>query len=72
MAVKNNIIHDFKIFGDFFGENSIEELEMMFIGLELEKEKIYNALADICISDFIMGLDKESFISALIETILLR
>ena len=44
---------------------------MMFIGLELEKEKIYNALADICISDFIMGLDKESFISALIETIIL-
>jgi lipoate-protein ligase A len=71
LAVKNNIIHDFKIFGDFFGENSIEELEMMFIGLELEKEKIYNALADICICDFIMGLDKESFISALIETIIL-
>ena len=42
----------------------------MFLGLELEKEKIHNALTDICICDFIMGLDKESFISALIETTL--
>ena len=70
LTVKNNIIYDFKIFGDFFGEIPIEELETMFLGLELKKEKIHNALNDICICDFIMGLDKESFISALIETTL--
>ena len=44
LTVKNNIIYDFKIFGDFFGESPIEELETMFLGLELEKEKIKKEL----------------------------
>ena len=56
------------MFGDFFGERPIEELENLFLGLDLKKEIICEALADIDISDFIIGVDNNTFISAIFET----
>ena len=67
-TLDNTAISSFKIFGDFFGERPIEDLENLILGLDLKKEIICEALADIDISDFIIGVDNNTFISALFET----
>lgn len=59
--VVDGIINEFKIFGDFFEENPVEDLEKIFISKRFEIKELKNALKNINVSDYILNLNNEDF-----------
>ena len=59
--MKNDIITDIKIEGDFFGTKDILELEAAIKNQSATNLK--NLLCDIQISNFIFGMTNEEFIN---------
>lgn len=60
--VEKGHIQDFKVFGDFFGKEPLENLEKIFIGSRYEKEDISALLKDIDIKEYFGDLPKTDFI----------
>lgn len=60
--VADGIIKDFKIYGDFFEENPVEEVEDRFIGKRFEIAELKDVLEGIDISKYILNLNNENFI----------
>jgi lipoate-protein ligase A len=53
--IKNEIIEEIRLYGDFFGEKSVEELEKILIGVEHKNSKILEKLMDVNLDLFIKG-----------------
>ena len=60
--VEKGHITDFKIFGDFFGKEPVEQLEQLLIGVRYELEDITAALKDIQTQEYFGDLSKTDFI----------
>ena len=60
--VEKGTIEDFKIFGDFFGKEPIETLEVLLKGTRYEKQNITNLLKDINIQEYFGDIDKKDMI----------
>lgn len=60
--VADGVIKDFKIYGDFFEENPVEEVEDRFIGKRFEIAELKDVLEGIDISKYILNLNNENFI----------
>jgi|YelNatPoosite2B6_FD.fasta_scaffold00009_220 lipoate-protein ligase A len=60
--VVEGIIKDFKIYGDFFEESPVEELEYLFINKRFDIIEIRNIIKSIYISNYILNLKNEDFI----------
>ena len=60
--VEKGHIHDFKIFGDFFGKEPVETLENLLKGARYEKENISKLLKDIEIKEYFGDIPKVDFI----------
>ena len=60
--VEKGHIEDFKIFGDFFGKEPVENIENLLKGVRYEKDDIVEALSEIEIKDYFGGLPKEDFL----------
>lgn len=60
--VVKGFITDFKIFGDFFGEKEVMDLENIMIGIAYDKEKISAVLKDIDVADYFGNLTKQEFV----------
>ncbi|MEH6765228.1 MAG: lipoate--protein ligase [Aequorivita antarctica] len=60
--VEKGHIKDFKIFGDFFGKEPVENLEKLLQGARYEKEDISELLKDIEIKEYFGDLLKVDFI----------
>ena len=60
IELKKNLIHNFKISGDFFSLKEIADLESKFIGIPLTE--ISNKVSSVNISDYISGMSNEQFI----------
>lgn len=60
--VEKGHIVDFKIYGDFFGKEPIEQLENLLIGARYELEDISVLLEDIEVKDYFGDLPKADFI----------
>ncbi|MFZ7130797.1 MAG: lipoate--protein ligase [Eubacteriales bacterium] len=67
MNIKEGIIKDIKIFGDFFVRKEIEVLEDQLRYCQYRKEMIAEKLLKMNIEDFFHGLKKEQFIHLLCE-----
>ena len=65
LNVKNGIIKDCTIFGDFFGIGDIEELENKLIGLRHDRKTMEEALEDFPVSHYLGKISKEDFINLL-------
>ena len=61
LQIKNDVISDVKIEGDFFGNCEIRDLEGIIIGKSISK--IDSLISGIEISDYIFGMTNEEFIS---------
>ncbi len=61
--VKNGHIKNARIFGDFFSEKDIEELENTLNGLQHETGAIRAALTPVNINDFISGITLDNFLT---------
>jgi lipoate-protein ligase A len=67
MTVQKGIIQSFRIFGDFFGEGELREIEQRLLGVEMREEAIRVALEGVDISVFINGLSMEEFIKMVVS-----
>ena len=61
--VEKGHIKDFKIFGDFFGKEPVEQIEHLMIGTRYDLEAIKIALKDIEIKEYFGDLSKDDFIA---------
>ncbi|CAI3386240.1 lipoate--protein ligase [Enterococcus cecorum] len=65
--VKLNVVHGkisaAKIFGDFFGQQPVEQLSDFLVGKEYRFEAIEKALKQIKVSEYIHNLTNEDFLS---------
>ncbi|WLV25519.1 lipoate--protein ligase [Aciduricibacillus chroicocephali] len=63
LDVKRGIIENCKIYGDFFGVGSIEEVEKKLVGVKHERESIEKALSDIDVPHYLGKITKEELIN---------
>lgn len=60
--VEKGHIQDFKIFGDFFGKDPVEDIEKLMIGVRYEIEDIDKIIKTITVSDYFGNLSHEEFV----------
>ncbi len=60
--VEKGYIKEFKIFGDFFGKEPVENLENLMQGARYEKEDISELIEQVEIKDYFGDIEKEEFI----------
>ena len=59
----NGIIEDVKIYGDFFGELDVSDLESRLKGIKHERPAVENAIRDLPLQKYIYGINPEEFTS---------
>lgn len=62
LQVKNSVIEDAHIYGDFFGLGDVSDLESSLIGVTYEKNKIEEAIGHLDIPTYLGGITKEQFL----------
>lgn len=60
--VDKGYITDFKIFGDFFGEKAVVDLENLLVGVAYDKEEISALLKNIDVAEYFGNLTKQEFV----------
>lgn len=67
LNVEESIITNISIYGDFFGECNIKELEEALIGVKHNRQAIEESLKNIEIHDYIRGLTTKDLASNILE-----
>jgi lipoate-protein ligase A len=62
LQVKNGVIEDAHIYGDFFGLGDVSDIEKLLVGISYEKSAITASLGDIDVSTYLGGITKEEFL----------
>ena len=62
LQVKNGLIEDAHIYGDFFGVGDVADIESRLIGVSYDKAAISEALGDLEITTYLGGITKEQFL----------
>lgn len=65
LQVKDAVISEIKIFGDFFGILPICELENVLIGSEFLNSAVSQRIKELSISDYISGISNDDFLNVL-------
>lgn len=65
MDVKNGIIANLRIYGDFFSQKNPDELAQMFIGQPHTEERIRKVLQSIRVEDYLSGVSSEEMLGLL-------
>jgi len=67
LNVEDGIIKEMSIYGDFFGEKNIKELESTLIGVKHSMVELENSLNDTQIDKYIKGLSKAEFLEGILD-----
>lgn len=67
LDVESGKIKDVSIYGDFFGEKDIEELEEKLIGVKHNINSLNDALADIELDKYISGISAKELVGCLLD-----
>lgn len=62
LQVKNGLIEDAHIYGDFFGVGDVADIESRLIGVSYDKATISEAIGDLEITTYLGGITKEQFL----------
>ena len=65
LNVKNGIVTDFKIFGDFFGKKDIKEIEELIMNNRFEESHIRDILKDIDFNDYFLNITLDEFLECM-------
>ncbi|WP_077325010.1 lipoate--protein ligase [Virgibacillus siamensis] len=65
LDVKNGLIENCKIYGDFFGVGEVKDIEQKLIGVRHERKAIEKALADVDVPHYLGKISKEEFVNLL-------
>lgn len=66
MNIVDGIIKSFRLYGDFFEENPVEELESLFMDKRFDINEMKNTMKNIDVSNYILKLSNEEFIKLFI------
>lgn len=64
--IEEDHIKEIRIFGDYFGQRDVEELEQKLTGVAYDPESLRAAVAQIDLSAYFSGLGQEEFLQALL------
>lgn len=64
--IAENKISDIRIFGDYFGQRSVEEIEKLLTGADYSVQGLCAALSGVMTDEYFSGLSTDELISALI------
>lgn len=67
MEIKNGVIQDSKIFGDFFGTKDVSLLQSELNGLKYDKDTINDMIQSLNIKEYFGNVENEDFLSLLFE-----
>ncbi|MDX9917904.1 MAG: lipoate--protein ligase [Gudongella sp.] len=67
LQVKNGVISDIRIFGDFFGTKDVRELEDRVKGMRYEREELENLLKEVEIANYFGTIDNGEFLNLIFE-----
>lgn len=67
LNVEEGMITDISIYGDYFGERNIGELEKILIGVKHSKDHLEYRLKDISLNEYIGGLTTKDLVNDLLE-----
>ncbi|HLR15619.1 MAG TPA: lipoate--protein ligase [Bacillota bacterium] len=67
LSIEHGKISDIQITGDFFGLQSIQEVENTLIGTRLKKDALLQALDDLEISTYFGDISKETFVNYMLS-----
>lgn len=62
LQVKNGVIEDANIYGDFFGVGDVTDIEKRLVGATYDKSAIDEVLGDIDLTTYLGGITKEQFL----------
>lgn len=62
LQVKNGVIEDAHIYGDFFGVGDVADIEALLVGTTYEKSSITESLGDTDITTYLGGITKDQFL----------
>ncbi|MGF7058196.1 lipoate--protein ligase [Brassicibacter mesophilus] len=65
LDVQNGIIKQCKIYGDFFGQNELSELEELLVDSKFEEQAIRNILHSINFDEYFYGITIDDFIDCM-------
>ncbi|OPL09738.1 MAG: lipoate--protein ligase [delta proteobacterium ML8_F1] len=65
LMVKEGIIEESKIYGDFFGARDPEELENRLVGLKYDQEAIAEGLKAVKVEDYLGRITREEFMTCI-------
>lgn len=67
LNVEDGIIKGISIYGDFFGENNIKDLELSLIGVKHNLLDLENSLKGVRIDRYIKGLTNDEFLQGILD-----
>lgn len=67
LDVEEGRISNISIYGDFFGERNIKELEAKLLGIRHDENELKEVLKSMNLNDYIRGLSIEDFIEGLLN-----
>ena len=67
LNVEEGIIKEISIYGDFFGEKDIKELESILVGVKHSMFELENSLKDTQVDKYIKGLSQAEFLEGLLD-----
>lgn len=65
LEVKQGLIKEIRIFGDYFSKKDVSELEQLLQDVEHDERRIREALAPVSVQDYIINLTLEDFIGGI-------
>ncbi|WP_276352064.1 lipoate--protein ligase [Cohnella caldifontis] len=67
LFVENGVIREASVYGDFFGTGDVAEVTAKLAGVRYERDAIREALADVDLKVYFGPVDREAWLSLLIE-----
>lgn len=66
LEINKGVISKIKFFGDFFGKEDIENLEILLSGVKHKEESLREVLRNININNYLLGADMDILISGIL------
>ena len=66
LEINKGVISKIKFFGDFFGKEDIENLEILLSGVKHKEDSLREVLKNININNFLLGADMDILISGIL------
>jgi lipoate-protein ligase A len=67
LDIKNGIIKEAKIYGDFFGTEDVSKVENILLGNKYDKDELTNLLKDVPLQKYFGDISLEEFIDLILE-----